>query len=125
MDPVTEEIRQRADIVDVVSQYVALRPAGHNRWKACCPFHDEKTPSFSVSRDKGYYHCFGCKASGDIFKFLQQMENITFPEAKKQLAERYGVALPRQGRDLTPAQQAAYSERDRLLKITAAAAAFF
>jgi DNA primase len=59
MDATTEEIRQRADIVDVIGQYVALRPAGGDRWKACCPFHDEKTPSFSVSRDKGFYKCFG------------------------------------------------------------------
>jgi len=60
LDPITEEIRQRADIVDVIGQYVALRPAGGERWKACCPFHDEKTPSFNVSRDKGFYKCFGC-----------------------------------------------------------------
>ena len=92
MDQAKEEIRQRADIVDIVGQYVALRPAGASRWKACCPFHDEKTPSFYVSREKGY-HCFGCKAAGDVFKFLMQMENITFPEAKKQLADRYGVVL--------------------------------
>ncbi|MBV9468163.1 MAG: DNA primase [Abitibacteriaceae bacterium] len=124
MDQSTEEIREKADIVDIVSQYVALRPAGPNRWKACCPFHDEKTPSFNVSRDKGYYHCFGCKASGDVFKFLMQVENIPFPEAKKQLADRYGVVL-RPNKELTPAQQAAYSERDRLLKVMAAAVAFF
>lgn len=124
MDQATEEIRQRADIVDIVGQYVALRPAGPNRWKACCPFHDEKTPSFNVSRDKGYYHCFGCKASGDVFKFLMQVENLAFPEAKKQLADRYGVVL-RPDKELTPAQQVAYSERDRLFKVMAASAAFF
>jgi DNA primase len=125
MDQVTEEIRRRADIIEVVGQYVALRPAGNDRWKACCPFHDEKTPSFYVSRDKGFYKCFGCGQSGDVFKFLQQVENLTFPEAKKQLADRYGVTLPRHGKELTPAQQAVYDERDRLMKITAAAAAFF
>jgi DNA primase len=124
MDQVTEEIRQRADIVDVVGQYVALRPAGNGRWKACCPFHDEKTPSFNVSRDKGFYKCFGCGAAGDVFRFVQQIENLTFPEARRQLAERYGVTVPT-GRELTPEQQAAYSERDRLVKITAASAAYF
>ncbi|HVF85041.1 MAG TPA: DNA primase, partial [Abditibacteriaceae bacterium] len=125
MDDTTEEIRRRADIVDIVSQYVALRPAGSGRWKACCPFHDEKTPSFNVSQERGYYHCFGCSKSGDIFKFLQEIENISFPEAKRQLAERYGVALPRFGKELSPEQQNAYDERDRLQKITAASASFF
>jgi DNA primase len=125
VDPTIEEIKRRADIVDVVSQHVALRPAGGERWKACCPFHDEKTPSFYVSRDKGFFKCFGCGAAGDIFKFLQRVENISFPEAKKQLAERYGVPLPRFGKELSPEQQAVYDERDRLSKITAASAAFF
>lgn len=125
MDDVTEEIRQRADIVDIINQYVALRPAGHNRWKACCPFHEEKTPSFNVSAEKGFYKCFGCGASGDVFKFLQQIENLSFPEVKKQLAERYGIALPKFGKDVSPEQQAVYDERDRLTKITAATAAFF
>jgi DNA primase len=82
VDPTIEEIKRRADIVDVVSQHVALRPAGGERWKACCPFHDEKTPSFYVSRDKGFFKCFGCGAAGDIFKFLQRVENISFPKLK-------------------------------------------
>jgi len=125
MDDTTEEIRRRADIVDIVSQYVALRPAGSGRWKACCPFHDEKTPSFNVSQERGFYKCFGCGVSGDVFKFLQEIENIGFPEAKRQLAERYGVVLPRFGKELSPEQQTVYDERDRLQKITAASAAFY
>ncbi len=125
MDDTTEEIRRRADIVDIVSQYVALRPAGNGRYKACCPFHDENTPSFHVSRERGYYHCFGCHVSGDIFKFLQEIENIPFPEAKRQLAERYGVELPKFGKELSPEQRAAADERERLQHITAASAAFF
>ncbi|MDQ3814439.1 MAG: DNA primase [Armatimonadota bacterium] len=128
MDSTTEEIRNRADIVEVVGQYVALRPAGNNRFKACCPFHDEKTPSFYVSRDKGFYKCFGCGESGDIFKFLQQVENISFPEAKKLLADRYGVVL-RSNKEWTPEQQAAFAERDQerdnLYRVLATAAAFF
>ncbi len=125
MDDSTEEIRRRADIVDIVSQYVALRPAGNGRWKACCPFHDEKTPSFNVSQERGFYKCFGCSKSGDVFRFLMEIENITFPEAKRQLAERYGVTLPRFGKEVSVEQQEKYDERDRLMKITAAAASFF
>jgi DNA primase len=131
MDATTEEIRQRADIVDVVGQYVALREAGNGRWKACCPFHDEKTPSFYVSRDKGFYKCFGCGKAGDVFKFLIETENITFPEAKRMLAERYGVALPKyrsaqQSVDGDGnAQPQEYSEREQLGRVNAAAAAFF
>jgi DNA primase len=129
MDATTEEIRQRADIVDIVGQHVSLRPAGNDRWKACCPFHDEKTPSFYVSRDKGFYKCFGCGKAGDVFKFLIETENISFPEAKKMLAERYGVELPRYGS--TPGENgevgesSAPSEREQLGRVMAAAAAFF
>lgn len=132
MDATTEEIRQRADIVDIVGQHVVLRPAGNDRWKACCPFHDEKTPSFYVSRDKGFYKCFGCGESGDLFKFVQKVENITFPEAKRMLAERYGVALPQyRGNagdgdfDGQPGDSSAPSEREQIGRVTAAAAAFF
>jgi len=121
---VVAEIKARADIIDVVSQYVALRPAGGERFKACCPFHDEKTPSFNVSRDKGFYKCFGCGKSGDVFKFVQEMDNVGFGEALKILAERTGVELPR-NKDLTPEQKTQYEERDRLLKICAAATAWF
>jgi len=120
MDASTEEIRQRADIVEIVGQYVALRPAGNNRMKACCPFHDEKTPSFYVSQDKGFYKCFGCGAGGDIFSFLQKIENITFPEAKERLAQRYGVELQR------GAEAAADNTERRLqLQILSAANTFF
>ena len=133
MDATTEEIRQRADIVDIVGQHVVLRQAGNDRWKACCPFHDEKTPSFYVSRDKGFYKCFGCGESGDLFKFVQKVENITFPEAKRMLAERYGVALPQyrstQGGELDangqPGESSAPSEREQIGRVVAAAAAFF
>ena len=124
MDETIEEIKRRADIVEVISQYVALRPAGPGKWKACCPFHDEKTPSFNVSSERGFYKCFGCSASGDVFKFVQEIENISFFEAKKQLAEKYGVAVQNK-RDITPEQQVVYDERDRLLKINAATTAFF
>lgn len=120
MDPIIEEIRQRADIVDVVNQYVALRPAGNGRFKACCPFHDEKTPSFTVSSDKGFFKCFGCNEGGDVFSFVQKIENITFPEAIERLAERYGVALKK-----SPEQAAANTERQLHHQILSAANNFF
>jgi DNA primase len=110
LDSTTEEIRRRADIVEVVGQYVALRPAGNGRWKACCPFHDEKTPSFNVSQDKGFYKCFGCGVAGDVFKFVMGMENVSFAEARQMLAERYGVPLPER-RELTPQQKEELSEK--------------
>jgi len=131
MDATTEEIRQRADIVDIVGQHVVLRPAGNDRWKACCPFHDEKSPSFYVLRDKGFYKCFGCGEAGDLFKFVQKVENITFPEAKRMLAERYGVALPQYrstpsaGKDGEGGESSAPSEREQIGRVAAAAAAFF
>jgi len=93
MDQV-EEIKQRIDIVDLISSYVELKKAGANH-KALCPFHSEKTPSFMVSQDKGIYKCFGCGESGDIFTFIEKMEGVDFPEALKILAERAGVKLER------------------------------
>lgn len=88
-----EEIKARLTIEDVVSQYIQLQKAGRN-FKGLCPFHNEKTPSFMVSPDKGLAYCFGCQKGGDIFKFVQLIENIEFPEAVKILAERAGVKLP-------------------------------
>ncbi len=123
-DQVTEEIRRRADIVEIIGQYVQLRPAGGDNFKACCPFHDEKTPSFTVSRDKGFYHCFGCKKSGNCFTFLMEQENIPFIEAKKMLGERYGIKIPDR-REMTAEQKEEVSQRDRLLKVMAASAHFY
>ena len=124
LDPITDEIRQRADLVEVASQYLALSPAGNDRFKACCPFHDEKTPSFYVSRDKGFFKCFGCGQAGDVFGFLMKIENISFPEARKALAEKYGVKIPDR-KPLSESQKEQLSQRDRLGRVTAAAAHFF
>ncbi len=88
-----EQVRERTDIADLVGQYVPLRKVG-TRFVARCPFHDEKTPSFSVSPDKGFYFCFGCKAAGDAIGFYQQLEGVTFPEALRALAERAGIEVP-------------------------------
>ncbi|MFO7890846.1 MAG: DNA primase [bacterium] len=88
-----QQIRDTADIAEVISDYVTLRKKGKSLM-GLCPFHQEKTPSFSVDPGKGLYHCFGCGAGGDIFNFIMDIENITFPEAVKNLAERYGISLP-------------------------------
>ena len=100
-----EEVRDRLNIAEVVGDYVRLSPAGAGRLKGLCPFHKEKTPSFQVDTQKGYYHCFGCKASGDVFSFVQQVENLSFSDALRKLAERAGIQLEvrygeKSGRDL-------------------------
>jgi len=90
---VVEQVRQANDIVDVISAHVSLRRAGRGL-KGLCPFHKEKTPSFTVAPDKQIYHCFGCGAGGDVFKFIQQRENVGFSEALAILAARAGITLP-------------------------------
>ncbi len=91
-----DEIRSRADIVEIVGQVVKLKRAGEN-WKGLCPFHTEKTASFTVNPKRNIYHCFGCGAGGDAFSFLMRQERVAFPEAVRSLAERAGVALPDAG----------------------------
>ena len=92
-DDIIEEVRQKNDIVDVVSQYVKLTRKGSSYF-GLCPFHNEKTPSFSVTPGKQMYYCFGCGAGGNVFNFIMEYENYTFGEALKHLAERAGVELP-------------------------------
>ena len=92
-DELVEEIRAKNDIVDVISGYVRIQKKGSN-YMGLCPFHNEKSPSFSVSASKQIYHCFGCGAGGNVFTFLMNYENYTFQEAIKELADRAGVALP-------------------------------
>ena len=91
-----DELAARSDIVDVVSSYVELKRKGANYF-GLCPFHSEKTPSFSVAPDKQMYHCFGCKKGGGVFSFIMEIENLTFPEAVEFLARRAGMSLPQEG----------------------------
>jgi len=88
-----QQIRERIDIVDLISTYVSLSKAGQN-FKGLCPFHSEKTPSFSVNPASQYFHCFGCQAGGDAFTFLMKQENMDFMEALRELSQRAGIALP-------------------------------
>ena len=88
-----DEVIARNDIVDVVSEYVHLTPQGANYF-GLCPFHSEKTPSFSVSRSKQIYHCFGCSKGGGVISFVMDVENITFLEAVEKLAARVGLQMP-------------------------------
>lgn len=91
-----EEVRQRSDVVDIISSYVNLKRTGSN-YVGLCPFHNEKTASFSVSPLKQMYYCFGCGAGGNVFTFLMEYENLTFVEALERLAEQAGMELPEKG----------------------------
>jgi len=111
-DEKVSEIRNRADIVDIVSEVVRLKKTGKN-YLGLCPFHTEKTPSFTVSPDKQIFHCFGCGEGGNVFSFLMKHGGGSFPETVRQLAQRYGIDLPR--RQLTPDQQKRLNQRERLV----------
>ncbi|HEX6588915.1 MAG TPA: DNA primase [Longimicrobiales bacterium] len=99
-ESIVDEVRERADLVEVVGAVVPLKRSGRE-FKALCPFHQEKTPSFYVVPDKGFYKCFGCGAAGDVFDFLMQQGGLSFPEAVRRMADRVGVAVP----DATPERQ--------------------
>ncbi|VBB41783.1 DNA primase [uncultured Desulfatiglans sp.] len=117
-----EEIRRKADIVEFISQFVQLKKAGKD-FVGLCPFHGDKDPSFTVSPDKQMFHCFGCKKGGDIFAFWMAYHGGSFPEAMKDLAERYHV--PIESETWSPADQRRADKREALFRINEAAAAFF
>ncbi|MCF8069928.1 MAG: DNA primase [Desulfobacterales bacterium] len=116
------EVKHAIDIVDVISEYVMLKKAGKN-YTGLCPFHSEKTPSFSVSPEKQIFHCFGCGTGGNVFSFLMKNGGMSFPEAVKILARRCGVDIP--DRRMTPEQKKIIGERDRLVEINKMAMAFY
>src|SRR5215510_14014503 len=118
-----DDLKQQADIVVVIQDYVSLKKAGAT-YKGLCPFHGEKTPSFHVYRDKGFFHCFGCGVGGDVIKFLELHEKLGFLDAVKQLAQRFGMTLP-EVEQQSDEQRANTAERETLLKIHEAAAAWF
>ncbi|WP_312497262.1 CHC2 zinc finger domain-containing protein, partial [Anaerosporobacter sp.] len=121
-EDLVEEIRQRNDIVDVVSEHVKLKRTGNNHM-GLCPFHNEKSPSFSVSGQKQMYHCFGCGVGGNVFTFVMEYENYSFVEALKYLAERVNIALPEQ--EYSEEAKKKKDLKGQLLEINRQAAKYF
>src|SRR5882724_4249145 len=113
------EVRDRTSIVELVSRHTALRRTGRNHM-GLCPFHSEKTPSFSVSEERGFFHCFGCNASGDVYKFVMLRDSLTFPEALERLAREAGVELPKR-----PADERRQQHRERFHRVNAFASKYF
>lgn len=121
-EEIVEEVRARSDIIDIINSYISLNKKGAN-YMGLCPFHNERTPSFSASRDKQLYHCFGCGVGGNVFTFIMEYENYSFVEALKHLADRIGFDLPEQ--EQTPGQKRSRSERARILEINKEAATYY
>ncbi len=109
-----DQLKQQADIVRIIGEYVKLRKSGAQNFQGLCPFHKEKTPSFSVHATRGYFHCFGCGESGDVYQFLQKIEGITFGEAIRELAHKLGVPMPKMQFD-SPAEAREAALRAKLL----------
>ena len=121
-EEVVEEIRQKNDIIDVISSYVKLKKTGSN-YVGLCPFHNEKSPSFSVSGNRQMYHCFGCGVGGNVFTFIMEYENFTFLDALKYLADRCGMQLPEAQQ--TPEARKQADVRNRILEINKEAAKYY
>jgi DNA primase len=119
-----ETVKQQADIVRIVGDYIKLKKAGAQNYSGLCPFHGEKTPSFSVHATRQFYHCFGCGVSGDVFSFVQKVENITFPEAVRLVAQKLGISMPKVAYS-SPGEAKEARLRAQLLEIHERAAAFF
>src|ERR1700677_1357662 len=99
-----EKVRSATNLIDVISQHVELKRSGSG-FVGLCPFHGEKSPSFSVSEDKQVYHCFGCNASGDVFNFIEQKQGLTFPETVESLARRAGLPIPESAKPFGDSEQ--------------------
>jgi len=117
-------VKQQADIVRIVGDYIKLKKAGAQNYSGLCPFHGEKTASFSVHATRQFYHCFGCGVSGDVFSFVQKIENITFPEAVRLVAQKLGIPLPKASYS-TPGEAKEARLRGQLLDVHERAVAFF
>jgi DNA primase len=117
-------VKQQADIVRIVGEYVKLRKSGAQNFSGLCPFHQEKTPSFSVHAANQFFHCFGCNAGGDVFTFVQKIENITFPEAVRMVADKLGIPMPKVTYS-SPEEARLAKHRGALLDIHERACAFF
>jgi DNA primase len=117
-------VKQQADIVRIIGDYIKLKKAGAQNYSGLCPFHGEKTPSFSVHATRQFYHCFGCGLSGDVFSFVQKIENITFPEAVRMVAQKLGIPLPKASYS-TPGEAKEARLRGQLLDVHERAVAFF
>ncbi len=118
-EEIVDEVRQRTDLVSLINEYIKLERRGKNM-VGLCPFHNEKTPSFSVSPDKQLYHCFGCGASGNVFSLIMQMENLTFPEAAHYLANKAGVTIPEK-----KAQTGVESLKDKIYRLNELATRYY
>jgi DNA primase len=118
-----EKVKQQADIIRVVGEYVRLKKSGQN-FTGLCPFHAEKSPSFAVHPTKQIYHCFGCGVGGDVFKFVMEMEKCAFPEAIRIVAEKCGIAVPRQ-KERSPEERKGNQQRSVLVEMHREAQAFF
>ena len=117
-------VKQQADIIRIIGDYVKLKKAGAQNYSGLCPFHGEKTPSFSVHATRQFYHCFGCGLSGDVFSFIQKIENITFPESVRFVAQKLGIPLPKASYS-TPGEAKEARLRGQLLDVHERAVAFF
>ena len=117
-------VKQQADIVRIIGDYIKLKKAGAQNYSGLCPFHGEKTASFSVHATRQFYHCFGCGVSGDVFSFVQKIENITFPEAVRMVAQKLGIPLPKASYS-TPGEAREARLRGQLLDVHERAVAFF
>ena len=120
--PFIDDLRLQANILTVIQEYVPLKRAGRT-YKGLCPFHGEKTPSFHVDPEKGFFHCFGCSVGGDVFKFLELHEKVGFQDAVRMLAQKFGVAIP----EVVDGEEAKRDAglRESLLKVHETAEAYF
>lgn len=117
-----EKLKENAVLSDIIQKYIPLKRKGHE-YQACCPFHNEKTPSFTINNDKAFYHCFGCGAHGTVFDFLMHMENLNFPESIKYVADMQGVPLPEI--EESPQDKEKQNQEQRLLALNEEACKFF